>query len=44
MRRCLRAAAAVKLTPEVLQQHAGPAIAQLLRDARVVAIGAARLR
>ena len=43
MRRCLQAAAAVKLPPEVLQQHAGPAIAQLLRDARIAAIGAARL-
>jgi tRNA nucleotidyltransferase (CCA-adding enzyme) len=42
MRGCLRAAAAVRLSPEVLQQHAGPAIAQLMRDARINAIGDAR--
>jgi tRNA nucleotidyltransferase (CCA-adding enzyme) len=43
-RDCLRAAAAVKLEPAMMQQLQGPAIAQALRAARVVAIGAARAR
>jgi hypothetical protein len=37
-RACLRAAAAVKLDVELMQQLAGPAIAQALRVARVAAI------
>jgi tRNA nucleotidyltransferase (CCA-adding enzyme) len=41
MRHCLQAAAAVRLAPEVLQQQAGPAIAQLIRAARIEAIGEA---
>jgi hypothetical protein len=41
MRHCLQAAAAVRLAPEVLHQQAGPAIAQLIRAARIEAIGAA---
>jgi tRNA nucleotidyltransferase (CCA-adding enzyme) len=42
MRQCLQAAAAVKLAPALLQQHAGPEIAQLLRTARIAAVAAAR--
>jgi tRNA nucleotidyltransferase (CCA-adding enzyme) len=37
-RDCFRAAAAVKLDVDVMQQLAGPAIAQALRVARVAAI------
>jgi hypothetical protein len=37
-RDCFRAAAAVKLDVDVMQQLAGPAIAQALRAARVAAI------
>jgi len=44
MHNCQRAAAATRLDPEVLKQHAGPAIAQLLRTARVQAIREARGR
>ena len=43
-RECLRAAAAVKLDAEVMQQLAGPAIAQALRAARVEAIRESRVR
>ena len=43
-RECLRAAAAVKLEPDVMQQLRGPAIAQAMRTARVAAITAARAR
>ena len=44
MRDCHRAAAAVKLDPDVMGQLAGPAIALALRTARIEAIGAARDR
>ena len=44
MRNCHRAAAAVKLDPDVMGQLAGPAIALALRTARIEAIGAARDR
>ncbi len=44
MRDCYRAAAAVKLAPDVMEQLAGPAIALALRAARIEAIGAARRR
>jgi len=44
MRDCHRAAAAVKLDPDVMGQLAGPAIALALRAARIEAIGAARDR
>ena len=44
MRNCHRAAAAVKLDPDVMGQLAGPAIALALRAARIEAIGAARDR
>jgi tRNA nucleotidyltransferase (CCA-adding enzyme) len=44
MHNCRRAAAAIRLDPEVIKQHAGPAIAQLLRAARVQAIREARGR
>jgi tRNA nucleotidyltransferase (CCA-adding enzyme) len=43
-RECLRAAAAVKLDAAVMQQLAGPAIAQALRAARVEAIRESRVR
>jgi tRNA nucleotidyltransferase (CCA-adding enzyme) len=43
-RECLRAAAAVKLGAEEMQQLAGPAIAQALRAARVEAIREARVK
>jgi hypothetical protein len=44
LRDCHRAAADVKLDPEILRQNAGPAIAQLLRTARVEAIRQVRAR
>jgi tRNA nucleotidyltransferase (CCA-adding enzyme) len=44
MHNCQRAAAAVRLDPELMKQHAGPAIAQLLRAARVQAIREVRGR
>jgi tRNA nucleotidyltransferase (CCA-adding enzyme) len=44
MRDCHRAAAAVKLDPDVMGQLAGPAIALALRTARIEAIGVARDR
>jgi tRNA nucleotidyltransferase (CCA-adding enzyme) len=44
LRRWWRAAADEKLDPEFLQQHAGPAIAEHLRAARIGAIRSARAR
>lgn len=44
IRDCYRAAAAVKLAPDVMGQLAGPAIALALRAARIEAIGEARDR
>jgi tRNA nucleotidyltransferase (CCA-adding enzyme) len=44
LRRWWRAAADVKLDPAFLQQHAGPAIAEHLRAARIEAIRSARAR